>query len=98
MGVKTKNVVLALSFAVIAAVVSIPLGIKSEGAGLQWGFNTPGLFVASKVIAADPLDRSDRLKRFFFISLAIDAPLWFLAICGTGTAITLIRRKRNRVY
>jgi hypothetical protein len=94
-----RNLVLAICFVIGAAVISIPLGIKSEGIALQLGFDhgTPGLFVADKVAGDEPLGEA-RMRRELFIALFVDGPLWFFAICGTAVAVVLYRRKRNQSH
>jgi hypothetical protein len=99
MRITGRNLVLAICFVIGAAAVSILLGIQSEGIALQLGLDhgTPGLWVADKVTAIEPLGPS-RMTRHNLIGLSIDGPLWFFAICGTAVAVVLYRRKRNQSH
>lgn len=90
-----RNVILWTVFAVVAAGLSIPLALLSEALAVQHAFleGTPGLFVAIRLAPPNSIHAFEIMGRQMTIALAIDAPCWFLIICGTAV---LVSRRRRR--
>ena len=80
---------------IVAAVLSIPLAILSEGTSLQncIGDCTPGLFVSHLFVPPNNTQDLSSLGKDLEIAVAVDAPLWFLLICGT--AFIIVKRRRR---
>jgi hypothetical protein len=76
----------------VAAVLSVFLALQSEGLADQYGFTTgtPGEIVSRMVVPASGLDS---LGKSMTVPLAVDAPIWFVVICGSAVIVTTVRRR-----
>jgi hypothetical protein len=84
------------AFVLVAGAVSVPLALK-EGIAYQFGFlnGTPGLVVASRLVSPRSERGFEAMTKAGNVMLAVDAPLCFALICGTGAIIVGIRRRRR---
>jgi hypothetical protein len=91
---RVRTVLLWGVFVVFAAPISILLALKSEGVALQYGIlhGTPGLIVSGWLVPPSP----EALAKHLVAQLAVDAPLWFLVICGSAVAIVRRRRRTKK--
>jgi hypothetical protein len=95
--VKISRVLLWTVFVIVAVVMSITLALKTEGAALQYGFlnGTPGLVVAKSLVPPSSDPALDSFAKHMEVQVAVDAPLWFLAICGLAVGIANSRRRQR---
>lgn len=86
------------AFIIVAIVVSIPLALTSEGIAFQYGFlnGTPGMVVANRLVPSSSDRGFEALAKAGHIMLAVDAPLWFVAICGAAVIVVVGRRRANQ--
>jgi len=91
------RIVLWFLFGVGVGLVSVPLALMSEGIAYQYGvFNgTPGLIISREQVPADSDRGIERMGKRMDTALAVDAPIWFVIICGAVGIIVLVRRGRR---
>ncbi len=92
-----RNTILWTLFVITAAGFSILLAFASEGIALQHGFmnGTPGLLIALRMVPPDSVHAFDVMGKQMNIRLAVDAPCWFLIICGTAVLVNWRRRRKD---
>jgi hypothetical protein len=93
--VKLRRIFAGLVFVVVAAVFSIWLALQSEGINDHYRLTngTPGEVVSRMVVPATGLDS---LGKSMEVQIAVDAPIWFVLICGSASIIIKIRKRRRR--
>lgn len=79
---------------VVAAALSIPLALLSEGLAYQhdWWPDTPGMVVARRMVPADSAHGLEVLAKRMKVDLAVDAPVCFVVIVAAGAIIIMRRR------
>lgn len=86
-----KVLLLWTVLAVIAAIASVLLALKSEGIAYQYFVNggTPGMLLARRFVPPSP--------RLWDVELTIDVALWFSVLYGSALAFMWRRKKRSGV-
>jgi hypothetical protein len=92
-----RKIVLWMLFLALAAVVSEPLALLSEGIGLQTGFPnaTPGLAIAHKAVPPSSDRGFETLSKQMDLQLKIDRVFWFVVLCAIAVTVALYRRRHQ---
>ena len=94
---KIRNLVLGLVGVILAAGISIPLGLASEAFSLQHGLlnGTPGLYIAGRLVPSCSDCGFEAMSKQVDIELSIDATLWFLVLSASALLFLWRRKKRQ---
>lgn len=80
----------------VAAVLSVPLALMSEGMALQRGFETPGLLAWRQQVPPSSDHGFEALAKGINVAVAIDAPIWFVLLCMLAIGVAIVRSRRAR--